>query len=92
MIFIQFTMKLGTLNEFTGNLNLKLISVKWKTLKQTWANFQSEAAWHWPGPTAIMAQTAQAGDVVGRASATVTACAWLTAARSVAAQQWFHHT
>jgi hypothetical protein len=66
VIFIKFTMKFGTLNEFTGNLNLKLNLKwiywkfkseidfrKWKTLKQLWADFRYEAACCWPSPIAI---------------------------------------
>jgi hypothetical protein len=43
-------MNFGILNEFIGNLNRKLISEKGKMLKQSWADFRPEAAWHWPGP------------------------------------------
>jgi hypothetical protein len=43
-------MNFENLNEFTRNLNRKLISEKGKTLKQSWADFRPKAAWHWPGP------------------------------------------
>jgi hypothetical protein len=50
MIFILFIMNFGILNEFTGYLNMKLISEKGKMLKQSWADFRSKATWRWPGP------------------------------------------
>jgi hypothetical protein len=43
LMFIQFIMKFWTLNEFTGNLNLKLIWKFWKRLKQCRAGFRPEA-------------------------------------------------
>jgi hypothetical protein len=44
MIFMLFIMSFGILNEFTGNLNRKLISEKGKTLKRSWADFWPEDA------------------------------------------------
>jgi hypothetical protein len=72
-------MNFGILNEFTRNLNNKLISEKGKTLKQSWADFRPEGAWHGPGPEEKMTRQPMPSGLQG--------CAQCVA-RLAAAHRW----
>jgi hypothetical protein len=58
--FIVFFTYFRTLKKFLEFLNQKKDFGNLKVCEQLWATFQSKAAWRWPGPTALLAWSAQA--------------------------------